>query len=79
MLDYTVEKTSLFSSTSFEALWRIFLDMLYDPGLGIVYCILDGLDECEGSSIQILLDNCRALFSQNTAATQFKLIIVSRD
>jgi hypothetical protein len=40
---------------NFDALWRIFLNILKDPDAGEIYLLVDALDECESSSRQILL------------------------
>lgn len=49
---FRIQKEYLFTSLSFETLWRIFETMLRDPILGSpVYCLIDGLDECEEASL----------------------------
>ena len=56
--------------------------MLRDPVLGAVYCILDGLDECDEASLEVLLNKFKALFSTKfgeSSACYFNLIVVSRD
>ncbi|KFY68330.1 hypothetical protein V498_10663 [Pseudogymnoascus sp. VKM F-4517 (FW-2822)] len=74
---FEVEKESLFT---LEALWRIFEAMICDTTLGTVYCVLDGLDECEESSLLVLLEKLEALFSADSSSThRLKLLIVSRD
>lgn len=47
--------------TSFESLWRIFETMARDPVLGLAYCVLDGLDECDEASLEWLLKKFKAL------------------
>jgi len=59
---YKIQKESLFNNSSFETLWRIFNTMLRDPVLGTVYCVLDGIDECDETSLQVLLSKLKALF-----------------
>jgi ankyrin repeat protein len=49
--------------TSFGALWIIFENMVRHGALGTVYCVLDGLDECDRGSLEMLLREFRALFS----------------
>ncbi|KAK5120318.1 hypothetical protein LTR16_004619, partial [Cryomyces antarcticus] len=56
-------KQKLFTNASFEALWRRFDSMARDPSLGTVYCVVDGLDECDEASLEVLLERVRALFS----------------
>lgn len=56
--------------------------MLLDPVLGATYCVLDGLDECDGDSLEVLLKKFRTLFLMNSSGSSpshFNLIIVSRD
>jgi len=79
---FEIQKESLFTSSSFETLWRIFETMLHDPVLGTVYCVLDGLDECDEASLEVLLNKFKALFSSKfgeSSAFYFNLIVVSRD
>jgi ankyrin repeat protein len=67
---------------SFEALWRIFESMVRDPVLGTAYCIIDGLDECDEASLEVLLKKFRTLFStksNESLACRLNLIAVSRD
>ena len=55
--------------------------MLNDDGLGDVYCIVDGLDECDKGSRVGLLDKFTSAFPKNgpTRARRFKLMVLSRD
>ena len=77
--DFETQGEELFS---FPSLWRIFCDMLQDPDLGTVYCVLDGLDECDRDSLECLLRKLRSLFltdlGQHTVC-RLKMVIVSRD
>jgi hypothetical protein len=77
---FKIQEKSLF--TSFETLWRIFESMVCDPVLGSTYCVLDGLDECDEASLEMLLRKYAALLSAKTnesSACHLKLIIISRD
>ena len=49
---FAIHQASLFSRSSFESLWRIFVDMTCDPILRTIYCVLDGLDECDEASLE---------------------------
>lgn len=77
--DFETQGEELFS---FPSLWRIFCDMLQDPDLGTVYCVLDGLDECDRDSLEFLLRKLRSLLltdlGQHTVC-RLKMVIVSRD
>jgi hypothetical protein len=77
---FKTRKESLFDSSSFETLWRIFETMLRDPITGTAYCILDGLDECDENSAEVLLGKFRSLFLPETKPSHhLKMIVVSRE
>ncbi|KAH8742908.1 hypothetical protein F5882DRAFT_313535, partial [Hyaloscypha sp. PMI_1271] len=79
---FKIQKQSLFTGSSFETLWRIFETMLRDPILGTIYCIIDGLDECDEASLVVLLNKFKALFSSESSESlthHLNLVIVSRD
>ncbi|KAH4891280.1 hypothetical protein HBH74_226530 [Parastagonospora nodorum] len=66
---------------SFGSLWSIFVNMLEDKNSGDVYCIIDGIDECDPASQPLLL---RGLFETFPAegsprSQPFKLFGVSRE
>ena len=78
---FRIEMEALLSNSSFEALWRIFENMICDPVFDVVYCILDGLDECEKDSLKSLLRKLQGLFFMSDAKSlthRFSLMIVSR-
>lgn len=71
---------SLFTKFMFGTLWRIFEQMLQDPVLGSVYCVLDGLDECEPDSSENLLARFKTLFNGGRISLcRFHLLITSRE
>ena len=79
---FRIQKDSLFTISSFETLWRIFESMVCDPMIGTAYCILDGLDECDETLSEVLLNKFTALLSAKTnrlSACHLNLIIVSRE
>ncbi|KAK0506982.1 hypothetical protein JMJ35_010682 [Cladonia borealis] len=79
---FAIQQASLFTGSSFESLWSIFEKMTCDPMLRTIYCVLDGLDECEKPSLEVLLRHFKALLSKNTSDTSsccLNLIAVSRD
>ncbi|OBT40534.1 hypothetical protein VE00_08988 [Pseudogymnoascus sp. WSF 3629] len=56
--------------------------MLRDPVLDTTYCILDGLDECDEASLEVLLRrfaNLLSTKSSESTACYLNLIVVSRD
>ncbi|KAL7800946.1 ankyrin repeat-containing domain protein [Trichoderma afarasin] len=65
-----------------ETLWIVFKTLLRVPNLGTVYCILDGLDECDEKSIGKLVKQFRDFYSPSDytgpIARNLKLAIVSR-
>ena len=76
---FRIQKESL---VSFETLWRIFENMVCDPGLGTTYCVLDGLDECDEASLEVLLRKFAALLPAEpieSSACHLNLLVVSRD
>ncbi|PVH74235.1 hypothetical protein DL98DRAFT_658902 [Cadophora sp. DSE1049] len=82
LLDFEIQRSSLFTSSSFETLWRIFETMVRDLVIGTTYCILDGLDECDEASSEVLLWKFKALFSakfSESSACHLNLIVVSRN
>ncbi|KAI9651592.1 MAG: hypothetical protein M1829_002595 [Trizodia sp. TS-e1964] len=77
---FAIQEKALFNSSSFEALWRIFQNMIFEPLLGTIICVLDGIDECDETSIELLLRGFAALLRSNrTPACHLKLILLSRD
>ena len=75
-------RTQKESLLSFETLWRIFESMVCDPALETTYSVLDGLDECDEASLEILLGKFAALLSAKpygSSACHLNLLIVSRD
>jgi len=75
---FKVQKEALFSNSSFESLWRIFESMVRDPGIDSLLCVLDGLDECDEHSSEMLSEKLKGFFS-TSQTTCLKLIAVSRE
>ncbi|CAM1509880.1 Fc.00g002150.m01.CDS01 [Cosmosporella sp. VM-42] len=73
---YKIQQEKLFHQTSFETLWKIFIDMINDGRTGRVSCILDGLDECHTESLEHLLWKLRQ--AQSTTS-RLRVIVVSRE
>ena len=75
----TAERTQQ-TLSSLEALWLIFSRLIADSELGTIFCVLDGLDECDqlGALLPRIISQ---LAPSNTASsrTGFRLTIVSRD
>lgn len=67
--------------SSMETLWIILTRFVDDINLGKMYCVLDGLDECEGSQLRALarrLDHLSSPRSTTPNTNAFKVVIVSR-
>ncbi|KAJ5692828.1 ankyrin repeat protein [Penicillium macrosclerotiorum] len=73
-------ETIKYTTSSFLALWRIFLILLQQTSSCRVVCVLDGLDECEKESLRQLLNALEDCFfgSEETRRPNFKLILLSR-
>jgi ankyrin repeat protein len=81
---YEIQKGLLFADSSLEPLWDIFEKVIRDTGLEAIYCVLDGLDECELSSLKILLSKLVSIFPKDSAdaqrpKTRLKLLCISRE
>lgn len=80
--DFPIHKEAQFAISSFLSLWKIFRDMIQDPDLETVYCVLHGLDECDGDSLEILLYQLKSSFltrlDPNTV-DHLKMVIISHD
>ncbi|CAN9211420.1 unnamed protein product [Alternaria alternata] len=79
---FKTPETTQQTLSSLEALWIIFIKLIADAELGTMFCVLDGLDECEESTLRVLLPRLVSLLTRNTpflANSMYKLAIVSRD
>jgi hypothetical protein len=68
--------------SSLETLWLMFSKLIADAELGTMFCVLDGLVECEESTLRgLLLRIVNLLSGKAPLSTKgtFKLAIVSRD
>ena len=77
--DPTLKKSTL---SSRETLWIMFTKSLQQYSQGVVYCILDALDECDEDSIQWLVNKIELLTTDENLEkieSMVRLIIVSRD
>ncbi|KAL6816354.1 ankyrin repeat-containing domain protein [Trichoderma camerunense] len=73
---YEVQREQLFSQNSFETVWKFFLTMVNDLGDSQTTCIIDGLDECEPISLELLLKNLKKITS---TSPKLKIIVLSRE
>jgi hypothetical protein len=68
--------------SSLETLWIIFSKLVADAELGTMFCVLDGLDECDKGTLRVLLPRIVSLLTDEASSSTkgtFKLAIVSRD
>ena len=74
---FDISRDDLF--INFHSLWRVFISVVQDPGVGEVFCLIDALDECEKESRQLLLTNLTKQFGRHENDIQpTKFIITSR-
>lgn len=66
------------SPNSFATLWKIFEAVCHDDSLKSLFCIIDGLDECDEPSRSHLLSRLTSHFA-GTHGTSLRLIILSRE
>jgi hypothetical protein len=62
--NFIYQRENLFSQTSIEALWRIFVTMVKDRRAGRVYCLVDGVDECQEDSLRPLIIKLTRFFKE---------------
>jgi hypothetical protein len=64
---------------SVEKLWQIFTAMVRDPSAGTITCVLDGLDECDESSADVLIDKFSELLSSaNNGRRNLRVLLTRR-
>jgi len=71
-----------YTNTSFEALWQIFEGIIQDPRLEKLYCVIDGLDECDENSVDAFLVKLRKVLGSSESISQtsrLKVLITSRE
>ena len=64
----------------YKTLWSILVDTLEDPMCGPTSCIIDGIDQCEQESRDLLLSSLVQFVSKarQSGRGRFKLILTSR-
>ncbi|KAL7914153.1 hypothetical protein GGI35DRAFT_439591 [Trichoderma velutinum] len=66
-----------------DILWIVLKTLLSAPGVGSVFCVLDGLDECDDESIENLVNRFHDFYSQpqqaRSTTRRFNLVVVSRN
>ena len=67
--------------SSFESLWVLFTKLMNNANTGKIFCILDGLDECDDDSVRLLVSRLRQDYfrkDSSSAKQAFKLLVASR-
>lgn len=76
------EKKTQATTSSAEALWIVVRALLLAPEAGKIFCVLDGLDECDQASQRFVISKLSELFSPDNSPERWKgrlrLGIVSR-
>ncbi|KAL3461824.1 nucleoside phosphorylase domain-containing protein [Aspergillus heterothallicus] len=65
-----------------EELWTIFYSLAMNPDAGLVFCVIDGLDECDSESVKYLGAKFSQLFAHSDHISfplKFRLLILSRE
>ncbi|KAL1968899.1 hypothetical protein VTN77DRAFT_1260 [Rasamsonia byssochlamydoides] len=65
--------------SSLESLWMLFTNLLKDPSLGTLFCVLDDLDECDKDSTRSLVTKFAKFFSSRPTGAELKMMIFSRE
>lgn len=69
--------------SSRETLWTLFKTALQVPGLGELFCVLDGLDECTPDSSRWLISKIVRFFAseavESSNINRTRMVVVSRD
>ncbi|KAJ9664983.1 hypothetical protein H2201_004847 [Coniosporium apollinis] len=79
---FAVQRGDLFTDSLFGSLWTCFETMVRDPSLRDIYCVVDGLDECNEASLEVLSKGFRSLFRPSAVAVSpchLHFIVVSRE
>ncbi|KAJ4248760.1 hypothetical protein NW762_012598 [Fusarium torreyae] len=76
---WKTQPSGMFEEQFFNTLWKLFEDMIAKIEASVVYCVIDGLDECDQTSLSSLLRKFEQLSKRTgTLATKMKLLCLSR-
>ncbi|KAG5788294.1 hypothetical protein H9Q69_012640 [Fusarium xylarioides] len=79
MPQWKQQSKRLFQENSFGTLWKLFEDAVAQSNFRTIYCVIDALDECEASSLALLLRKFERLSRrQPDSSPKMKLICLSR-
>ncbi|KAJ2903894.1 ankyrin repeat protein [Zalerion maritima] len=77
--EYTYRGEKIFEDGSFETLWRIFLDVVRDTRIPVIYGLIDALDEIGVKSMKTLVSKIQELYREADEKCRLRLIVVSRE
>ncbi|KAM7182674.1 hypothetical protein V8F20_012853 [Naviculisporaceae sp. PSN 640] len=63
---------------SFDTIWPIFKDLVYNKDAGQVVCVLDGVDECHEQQLPQFIDRLREIYDSGTSSAKLKVMLLSR-
>ncbi|OJJ65772.1 hypothetical protein ASPBRDRAFT_49483 [Aspergillus brasiliensis CBS 101740] len=66
---------------SFDGLWTILTEIAVDPRCGVLYCIIDALDECDSGSQTRILEQLRLSFFDRPSkrfTSKVRVLVTSR-
>ncbi|GKZ34190.1 hypothetical protein AbraIFM66950_004374, partial [Aspergillus brasiliensis] len=66
---------------SFDALWTVLIEIARDPRCGVVYCIIDALDECDSESQTRILEQLKLSFFDRPSkrfTSKVRILVTSR-
>lgn len=80
---FRVMRQYSFNEYSFDLLWLILIDMVDDPILPHVQCIIDGIDECDEGTVRLLLTKFLSLLPEpdekgEVSGNGIQIILTSR-
>ncbi|KAF5720996.1 heterokaryon incompatibility protein het-E-1 [Fusarium mundagurra] len=79
MPQWKQQSKQLFQEKSLGTLWKLFEDVIAKSEFKTIYCVIDALDECEASSLSLLLRKFERLSRrQLESSPKMKLICLSR-
>lgn len=64
------QKKAQYSLSSFEVLWIIFRNIVQDTEPSTIFCVVDGIDECDKGSIRVLTEKLVDLLPSESPVNQ---------
>ena len=76
---WKIQDQRLFEESAFESLWGVFTRIIQASSMSTLYAVIDGLDECDQKSLQLLLKKFRQLYRSPSPVGKVKLLVISRE